>query len=128
MAKETKAERLAREAAEHQARVANETAQYLPKLMTALEEATWKNNYELEVFNGMFQLRDRDAEYDATLYLNPTYTETNWDELQSLEWDLQRKAEERAESERLTQVRRQAFLKLSKEEQDALGLTDRNNW
>ena len=76
----------------------------------------------------MFHLRDRDSSYDNTLLLSPTYTQSSQDALESLEWDLERKAADRAEAERVAQVRRQAFLKLSQEERDALGLTDRNNW
>jgi hypothetical protein len=56
------------------------------------------------------------------------YTENSFDAVESLEWDLQEKAAERAESERLSAVRRAAFAKLSEEEKTALGLTDRNNW
>jgi hypothetical protein len=110
-----------------EARVARESAEYPTKLMAALEEATTKNNYELSVRNGMFSLRDRDSR-DATLSLTLSYTENSFNALESLEWDLNEKAEARAESERLSALRRQAFLKLSEEEQQALGLTDRNNW
>jgi hypothetical protein len=110
-----------------EARVARESAEYPTKLMAALEEATTKNNYELSVRNGMFSLRDRDSR-DATLSLTLSYTENSFNALESLEWDLNEKAEERAESERLSALRRQAFLKLTEEEQTALGLNDRNNW
>jgi hypothetical protein len=96
--------------------------------MAALEEATTKNNYELTVRNGMFSLRDRDSSRDLTLSLTLSYTENSFDSLESLEWDLQEKAAERAESERLSAVRRAAFAKLNEEEKNALGLTDRNNW
>jgi hypothetical protein len=96
--------------------------------MMALEEATTLNNYELEVRNGMFSLRDRDSSSNLTLSLTMSYTENSWNALESLEWDLNEKAEERAESERLSAVRRAAFAKLSEEEKTVLGLTDRNNW
>jgi hypothetical protein len=110
-----------------EARVARENAEYPTKLMALLEEATQHSNYELEVRNGMFALRDRDSR-DSTLSLTMSYTENSFNALESLEWDLKEKADERAESERLSALRRQAFLKLSEEEQQALGLTDRNNW
>jgi hypothetical protein len=127
MARKTKAEQQAEREALVAARMLADAEAYPSKLMAALEEATTKNNYELEVRNGMFSLRDRDSR-DATLSLTMSYTENSFYALESLEWDLNEKAEERAESERLSALRRQAFLKLSEEEKNALGLTDRNNW
>ena len=131
MARKTAAERKAeadrfRQMSE-EARVTREKAEYPTKLMEALEEATTLNNYELEVRNGMFSLRDRDSR-DSTLSLTLLYTENSYNALESLEWDLREKAAERAESERLSALRRAAFAKLSDEEKNALGLTDRNNW
>ena len=127
MARKTKAEQQAEREALVAARMLANAEAYPNKLMAALEEATTKNNYELEVRNGMFSLRDRDSR-DSTLSLTMSYTENSFNALESLEWDLNEKAEERAESERLSALRRQAFLKLSEEEKNALGLTDRNNW
>ena len=128
MARKTKAELKAeREAYEAELR-AKEVAAYPARLMAALEEATQKNNYELTVVNGMFSLRDRDASRDPALSLTAAWTSNSQMALDSLEWDLQMKAEERVESERLSALRRAAFAKLSQEEKDALGLTDRNNW
>ena len=128
MARKTKAEQQAElDALNAAARLADAEA-YPTKLMAALEEATTKNNYELTVRNGMFSLRDRDSSRDLTLSLSMAYTENSFDAVESLEWDLQEKAAERAESERLSAVRRAAFAKLSEEEKTALGLTDRNNW
>ena len=128
MARKTKAEQQAElDALNAAARLADAEA-YPTKLMAALEEATTKNNYELTVRNGMFSLRDRDSSRDLTLSLTLSYTENSFDSLESLEWDLQEKAAERAESERLSAVRRAAFAKLNEEEKNALGLTDRNNW
>jgi hypothetical protein len=128
MARKTKAELDAlRKEAEAVQRAMDADA-YPTKLMMALEEATTLNNYELEVRNGMFSLRDRDSSSNLTLSLTMSYTENSWNALESLEWDLNEKAEERAESERLSAVRRAAFAKLSEEEKTVLGLTDRNNW
>lgn len=122
MARETKAQRLERLAAEAQAREANQAEQYLPKLMTALQEATQKNNYELTVRDGMFEVRDRDSSYVEPLLLSPTYTQRNWDYLESLEWDLEQKARDRAEAERKYLVKQAALAKLSTEERELLGL------
>lgn len=128
MARKTRAELAAEREAANAARMLAEAEAYPAKLMAALEEATTKNNYELEVRNGMFSLRDRNSRSDLTLSLTMAYTENSWNALESLEYDLEAAAEERAEAERLSALRRAAFAKLSQEEKDALGLTDRNNW
>jgi len=123
MPRETKAQRLEREAAERAAREAEQAAQYLPKLMAALEEATKKNNYELTVVDGVFKLRDRDGEsWVEAHFLHPVYTQEDWDQLESLVWDLKMKAEARAEAERKYLVKQAALAKLSKEERELLGL------
>jgi len=127
MARKTKAEQQAEQAALKAARMLADAEAYPSKLMAALEEATTKNNYELTVRNGMFSLRDRDSR-DLTLSLTMTYTANSFDALENLEWDLQSKAEERAEQERVYALRKQAFNKLSKEEQQALGLNSEFNW
>jgi hypothetical protein len=127
MARKTKAEQQAEQAALKAARMLADAEAYPAKLMAALEEATTKNNYELEVRNGMFALRDRDSR-DSTLSLTLSYTENSFNALESLEWDLNQKAEERAEQERVYALRKQAFNKLTKEEQQALGLNSEFNW
>ena len=126
MARRTAAERRAeaermRQLSE-EARVARETAEYPARLMAALEEATEKNNYELTVKNGMFSLRDRDENRAPALSLTAAYTENSYNALESLEWDLRMKAEERAEAERRLALKRAALSKLSEEEREVLGL------
>jgi len=127
MARKTKAELAAERQALVAARMLADAEAYPSKLMAALEEATTKNNYELTVRNGMFSLRDRDSR-DLTLSLTMNYTENSFDALESLEWDLQSKAEERAEAVRQRELRRQAFDKLTAEERNALGLNSEFNW
>lgn len=121
MARKTKAELAAEREAYEAAQRAERAAAYPARLMAALEEATQKNNYELTVVNGLFSLRDREA---GLLFesLTAAYTENSWNALENLEWDLQMKAEERAESERRYQVRQAALAKLSNEERELLGL------
>lgn len=127
MARKTKAELTAEREAERQAQLAVARATYLSRLMMVLERAT-KSNFELEVKDGLFVLEDRDARRDGTYRLPAEWHENADDYLQTLEFEVSYKEEERAESERLSAVRRQAFLKLTEEEQTALGLNDRNNW
>lgn len=123
MARETMTEKRAQLQEEHNQLRMAQAAQYLPKLMTALEEATRKNNYELTVTEGMFRVRDRDAESWVTVrLLSPTYTQSNWDDLESLEWDLEQKAAARAEAERKILAKQAALAKLTAEEREALGL------
>lgn len=128
MARKTKAELTAEREAAVAARRLAEAEAYPAKLMAALEEATEKNNYELTVKNGMFSLRDRNESRAPALSLTMSYTENSWNALECLEYDLESAAEERAESLRLSELRKVAWSKLSDEERHALGLTDRNNW
>lgn len=129
MARKTKAELNAEREAALAAERALEMESYPSRLMRALEEATQKNNYELTVKDGYFTLQDRDSsDYDYPLKLSYSWTSNSFFALEDLESDLRGKEAERAESLRLSELRRAAFAKLSKEEQTALGLTDRNNW
>jgi hypothetical protein len=127
MARKTKAEQQAEREAERQAQLAVARATYPERMMAVLERAT-KENFELEVKNAQFVVTDRDDRYRQAYNLMPAWTETADMDLYSLEVSVELKEEERAESERLSQVRRAAFAKLSEEEKNALGLTDRNNW
>lgn len=122
MARMTRAEKMAAAAAERARQSQLDAEAYLPRLMTALESATNQNNYELTVLNAQFHLRDRDSSYDRGVALSPVYTESSFDALESLEWDLKQKAEARAEAERKYLVKQAALAKLSKEERELLGL------
>ena len=129
MARKTKAELAAEREAAEAARCAEEAAAYPAQLMAALEEATQKNSYDLTVKDGLFELRDRNSSnYDMALALTYQYNVHSQNALENLKWDLQQYAEERAEAERLGELRKVAWSKLSDEERHALGLTDRNNW
>ena len=127
MARKTKAEQQAEREAELMARLAVAKATYTERLMTVLERAT-KENFELEVKNMMFKVEDRNERRRDPYFLQPAWSETADMDLYSLELSVELKEEARAESERLSALRRQAFLKLTEEEQQALGLNDRNNW
>ena len=98
MARKTKAELNAEREAAEARRMLAEAEAYPARLMAALEEATTLNNYELEVRNGKFMLRDRDASrYDNTPgALTLEYTRDSQVYLENLEYDLQAKALERA--------------------------------
>jgi hypothetical protein len=130
MARKTKEERLAARKEQEELRQAQAEMreivlriEYPARLMRALEEATSKNNYELEVRDGMFTLRDRDSRnYDNPLHLLHSYSEDTQNNLENLEWDLTEKAQERARRDQLYAVKQAALAKLSDEERAALGL------
>jgi hypothetical protein len=123
MARKTKAELTAEREAYEAAQRAGKALTYPARLMAALEEATFPNNYELVVRNGVFSLRDRDgSHYDKVVKLTYAYSPESQDVLEEFEWDLKMKAEERAELVRKAQVRGNALAKLSKEERELLGL------
>lgn len=125
MTRETKAERLAREA---KARAAEEQAlkaSYPERLMAMLERAT-NQNYELQVRNGAFVLIDPDARsgpYDLLPYeLSLESDSASEGTLRELDWRLEAKEEAEREARRRVEVRKAALCKLSAEEKDVLGL------
>ncbi len=122
MARETKAEKMERMAAERAAQLAVAKATYTDRMMTVLERAN-KVNFELEVRDGMFALQDRDARRDGTYFLPAVWNEANADDfLRNLEFEVELKEEATREAERRAQVRAQALSKLSQEERELLGL------
>ena len=127
MARKTKAELAAEREAAHQARYDVARATYTERMMAVLERAV-KENFELTVRSGKFVVEDRDERRASPYVVQPVWSETADMDLYSLEVSVELKEEARAESERLSALRRQAFLKLTEEEQNALGLNDRNNW
>ena len=117
--KETKAQRLEREAAERAAYEAEQAATYPQRLMAMLERAQTVN-FALEVRNAKFVLVDRDS--TTVLGLTLTWTKDNEEALQGLEWHVDMKEEAEREAERKAAVRQAALSKLSKEERELLGL------
>jgi hypothetical protein len=121
MARETKAERLAREAAEAAAFAAEQAATYPQRLMALLERAT-NANFELTVKDGEFLLNDRDDRSAGWTVLTMIWGTENEGELQELDWRLEVKEEAEREALRRVTVRNQALNKLSLEEREILGL------
>ena len=124
MPRKTKAELRAEYEAAEELRIAEEKAQYFPRLMKALERATNQHNYELLVRDGMFDLRDRDSDrsWNDPVKLSPEYSRVDQENLDRLEWNLDDKDEERREQERRMELRRIALSKLTEEERAELGL------
>ena len=121
MARETQAQRAARLEAERVEREAREAEQYLPRLMTALEEATVRNSFELTVRNGQFELVDLN-ERDEFFVLRPVYTARNQVDLENLESELNYRAVQRLAEQKRLEAKAAALAKLTKEERELLGL------
>ena len=122
MSRKTKAELQAEREEAQALQEAHEFAQYPSRLMAALEEATTQSNYELEVRDNQFTLRDRDSRRPETVFLTLTHTRDSRQALDNLEWNLRVKADERAEVERQRQARETALAKLTEEDRELLGL------
>jgi hypothetical protein len=128
MARETKAQRLAREATEREAQEATMAAEYLPRLMAALEKAT-REGFEITVKVGLFVVREfGKVNLYRDLALAPTFSWDNFYDLEELEQTLGSIEDARLEEVRQREIRRAAFLKLNEEERTALGLSSEFNW
>lgn len=127
MARETKAQRLAREATEREAMEATMAAEYLPRLMAALEKAT-REEFDLSVKDGKFVVRECFSLHRAAIILAPTFSWDNFYDLEELEQTLGSIEDARLEEVRQREIRRAAFLKLNEEERTALGLSSEFNW
>lgn len=121
MARETKAERLAREAAERAVYEAEMAATYPARLMAMLERAT-RQNFELEVRDAKFVLSDRDDRRDRVVELTLEYSTENQEALHELDWRVDVKEQAALEAERKRNARANALNKLTKEERELLGL------
>jgi hypothetical protein len=119
MAKETKAQRLARFAAE---RLEVAKATYTERMMAVLQRAV-NQNFELEVCDGKFRVQDRDdRRFSGTFYIPPAWDTMSDVDLFSLEVSVELKEEASAELVRKAQARGKALAKLTEEEKELLGL------
>jgi hypothetical protein len=122
MARETKAERLVREAAERAAYEAEMAATYPTRLMNMLERAQ-KANFNLVVEDGVFKLVDRDfTRRSKVVELTLEYSKGNQEGLHELDWVIDEKEAARREAARKDAVKQLALSKLSVEERELLGL------
>ena len=122
MAKETKAERLAREAAERERVEAEEVATYPQRLMALLARAQ-AANYEVQAGTDLtFTLYDRDDRYNYKYMLNLFRSGDAEVSLYELTWHVELKEKEAREADRKYQVKQAALNKLSEEERELLGL------
>lgn len=127
MARETVAQRNARLAQEREERLEAERLAYPLRLMNLLERVSNLSNFELSVKNGMFYVRDRNANRYAEDYeLAYSWSEHNQAVLENLTWKVESVEEELAEARRRVEVKKEAERKvrelLSDEERELLGL------
>lgn len=121
MARETKAERVAREATERTMYLEEQRTTYPARLLAWLERAQ-DANFELRVRDGMYTLYDRDERRPETVVLSPWYTDDNEDTLNRFASEVEYKETEEREANRKLQAKQTALAKLSTEEQALLGL------
>ena len=125
MARETVAQRNARYAQEREAYLANQVAEYPTRLMVALTRAT-NAYFELSVNDNKFLVRDRNKYEPQVHTLAYAHSPNSQEQLEELEWALDRHEAELAEQRRLAEVRKEAERKarelFTDEERELLGL------
>lgn len=122
MARETKAQRLARETAEREQQAAINKSLYPTKLMQVLERAQYAN-FELQVRETAFVLYDRDAQIHKEFhFVYPTYSAENQEKLDDLEFQVEIKERDIAEAEEKYRAKQAALAKLTTEERALLNL------
>ena len=126
MARETKAERLAREAREREERMEAERLAYPLRLMNLLERVSAEPTLTLTVKDGRFNVEDRNDRYRSDYFLTYAWSEGAQVALEELTYKVDDLEAERAEAERRYQVKKEAERKvrelLSDEERELLGL------
>lgn len=126
MARETKAERLARMAQELEAQREAERQAYPARLMKTLERLNNQYNMNLKVVEGFFVVECMNSRYTNDYTLSYSYTHDSQAVLEELEWALDALEEAQAEARRRDEVKREAERKvremLSDEERELLGL------
>lgn len=125
MARETVAQRNARFAQEREAQLAQEVAEYPARLMAALARAS-NAYFELTVSDNKFQLNNRNDRDEVVVSLAYAHSPNSQEQLESLEYDLDRYERQLAEARRRVEVKKEAERKvrelLSDEERELLGL------
>ena len=126
MARETKAERLVREAVEREARLEADRSAYPLRLMNLLERVTAEPTLTLTVSNGFFNVEDREARYRRDYVLSYSHSPESNAVLEDLSYKVDELEAERAEQNRRYAVKKEAERKvrelLSEEERNLLGL------
>ena len=124
--RETKAERLEREARERAERLEAERLAYPLRLMNLLERVSAEPTLVLSVKNGYFNVEDREDRYRNDYVLAYSWSQESQAVLEDLTFKVDYLEEERAEENRRYAVKKEAERKvrelLSEEERELLGL------
>ena len=125
MARETKAQRDARYEAEREAYLAKQVAEYPQRLMHVLARAT-NAYFELAVVDNKFVVKTRDRYDNNLLTMAYAHSPNSQEQMETLEWALDRYEQEQAEQRRLAAVKAEALRKvneyLTDEEREMLDL------
>lgn len=125
MARETVAQRSARFAQERETYLANQVAEYPARLMLALARAT-NAYFDMSVNENKFLVRDRNKYEPQVHTLAYAHSPNSQQQLEELEYELDRHEAELAEARRVREVKAEALRKvnelLSDEERELLGL------
>ena len=121
MARETKAQREAREAEERRLQHEEDVRTYPERLMLVMQRAV-NHNFELTMREGKFVVYDRDERRPDEHTMAVTYDGLSESMLSDLDWAVELKAKEEEERTRKERARQAALAKLSKEERELLGV------
>lgn len=121
MARETKAQRWAREHAEMKALDEIEVRTYPERLMCVMQRAC-QSNFELQVVDGQFFLYDRDKRQREEFWLTVDHNCDSEEVLQTLTFEVNYKLTEQEKANRKFHLKQAALAKLSDEERELLGL------
>ena len=120
MTKETKAERILREASEQSLYIKEQKATYIHRMMQILQDAQ-EEGFILTVRGNVFIVHDQN-DSDESYRINVDYDQESDTCLDNLRWATDRKLQVREESNRKYLAKRAALDKLTKEEKNLLGL------
>lgn len=125
MARKTKAEQAAEYQAYADAKLAEQVVEYPQRLMSVLARAT-NAYFELAVSDNKFLVKTRNEYKEKVFALAYAHSPNSQEQLDDLEWDLERYEQELAEQKRLREVKASALKKvnelLTEEERELLGL------
>jgi hypothetical protein len=103
-------------------RLVQERAEYFPLLMKTLEDATTAGFF-MCVRGGKFAVRNNDwVSWEDAYHLTPEYTKDNYNVLQNLKHDVERRLFLLEEERRKAERRSAALAKLTQEERELLNL------
>jgi hypothetical protein len=106
-------------------RIALHNLEYPERLMAVLARST-DAYFDLDVRDNKFRVTDRNnSDYWDLAY---AHSSNSQERLEDLVWTLDQRDAAAAEAKRKDDLARAAFNKLSREEQEALGLNSRFNW